>query len=424
MGVVVPGCLIVGVAVVVAVAVAVIVARGFVVMAVIVARHGGPLSLRAGVGPRRAAGGAGATSSVRPRYTRPVSPEPPPPYDERDAIAARVVQNATGEAGPWTLEVYPTLRCNLSCQFCDTTDRHRPAQRELDAERWGRIVDEAADLGVRRIMVLGGGEPLLAAGTREILRRSRARGLTGFLTTNGTRLERFVPLLAEIGWDEVHVSIDGAAPETHDRLRGQVGAFRQSVRGLCALRQGAPGTRRGIHTVVTRENVGELADIVRLAASLGCARVDFDHLIAYRPEQHRVALGVADRAALPQRVEEVLEVAGRLGVETTAAALLDLRGAAAPPASGAPGLGGAPCLKAWHHLVVQADGRVSPCCVLAGEGAPVESVGTTWRADPFLLRVRSTMLAHAPLPRCRECSQNILVHERAIRDRLPAGTAS
>ncbi len=339
--------------------------------------------------------------------------------DERDAVAARVVENAAGPGGgPWTLEVYPTLRCNLSCQFCDTTDRHRPPQNELSAARWERIVNEAADLGARRIMVLGGGEPLLAEATATILRTAGHRGLQGFLTTNGTRLARFAPLLAEISWDEVHVSIDGASAQTHDRLRGQRGAFRQSVRGLCALRQQAPGTRRGLHTVVTRENIDELAEIVRLGASLGCTRVEFDHLIAYRPEQVRLALSEVQRASLPERIAEIEGVALSLGVETTAAGLLSRRGLAPPPPSTQRGLAGAPCLKAWHHLVIQADGKVSPCCVLAGEGEIVTSVADSWERDPFLSRVRTAMLTQAPMQRCRECSQNILVHERAIRDRL------
>ncbi|MSP56559.1 MAG: radical SAM protein [Myxococcales bacterium] len=352
--------------------------------------------------------------------------------DERDAIAARVVQNARGAGaggagaggqalGPWTLEVYPTLRCNLACTFCDTTDRHRPPQNERSPERWTAIIDEAADLGAQRIMVLGGGEPLLALATPAILRRARERGLAGFLTTNGTRLARFVPLLAEICWDDVHVSVDGATPATHDRLRGQQGALRQTLRGLCLLRQRSPTTRLALHTVVTRENLDELTEITRLAASLGCQRVEFDHLIAYRPEQSRLALDPEQIAELPSIVAEIAEVSRQLGVETTAAALLTPRGAA-PPKSTRPGLAGAPCLKAWHHLVIQADGRASPCCVLAGEGEEVTSVAASWRSDPFIQRVRGAMLAGTPLPRCRECSENILVHERAIRDRLPAAS--
>lgn len=353
--------------------------------------------------------------------------------DERDALAARVVHNAArfaepdgqgpggpGDAvGPWTLEVYPTLRCNLSCAFCDTTDRHRPAQNELGPDRWAAIVDEAADLGVRRIMVLGGGEPLLAAATPVLLRRAKERGLAGFLTTNGTRLSRFAPLLAEIAWDEVHVSVDGATEATHDRLRGQRGALQQTIRGLCALRQRARGMRLGLHTVVTRENLDELVGVVRLAASLGCGRVEFDHLIAYRPEQVRLALSSREHGDLHAIVEQIASVAAALGVQTTAAALLTPRGTSPPAPSAAGGVRGAPCLKAWHHLVIQADGRVSPCCVLAGEGEAVRSVGASWRSDPFLQEVRAAMLSGAPLARCRECSENILVHERAIRDRLP-----
>ncbi len=355
--------------------------------------------------------------------------------DERDAIAARVVQNARTlsvdpegtspeqAVGPWTLEVYPTLRCNLACLFCDTTDRHRPPQNELDAGRWAAIVDEAAGIGARRIMVLGGGEPLLATATPTIFERAKARGMLGFLTTNGTRLGRFAPLLADIGWDEVHVSIDGATAATHDRLRGQAGALRQSVRGLCSLRQRAPTMRLGLHTVVTRENVDELVAIVDLAASLGCQRVEFDHLIAYRPEQVALALSPADRARLPAVIASVTAVADALGIVTTAASLASVRGVSAPAApSTMGGLAGAPCLKAWHHLVIQADGRVSPCCVLAGEGAVVDDVdvASAFASDPFLQKVRAGMLAGTPLARCRECSENILVHERAIRDRLPA----
>ena len=36
------------------------------------------------------------------------------------------------------------------------------------------------------------------------------------------------------------------------------------------------------------------------------------------------------------------------------------------------------------------------------------------------ITVREGMLRKEPLPRCRECSWNILSHEAAIRDALPA----
>lgn len=351
--------------------------------------------------------------------------------DELDAIAARIVdRDRGGSRGPWTLELYPTLRCNLDCSFCDTTDRHRPATGELSTERWLAIVDEAAALGARRVFVLGGGEPLIAAATPHLMRRAKAHGLEGVLTTNGTLLSaRLRALLVEIGWDEVHVSIDGADPETHDALRGQIGAFRKSVTAMCALRAlrgDGPTPRIALHTVLTRHNWRQLPALVRLAHAVGAFRLDVDALVAYRPEQQALALLPAEAAALPAVAAAARAEARALGLQSTLDHLLDpvtLRRGQRPPAPGTgTGYAAAPCLKAWHHLVVQADGRTSPCCVLAGEGESVAdtSLADVWERSPTLGAIRQGMLAGRPTGRCVECSENILAHERAIRARLPA----
>ncbi len=348
--------------------------------------------------------------------------------DELDGIAARIRDRDRGGApGPWTLELYPTLRCNLDCAFCDTTERHRPAVGELPVARQLAIVDEAAAMGVRRVAVLGGGEPLISAAAEPLLRRVKAHGLAGFLTTNGTRLDVFADTLVEIGWDEVHVSIDGASPTTHDALRGRAGAFRRTVAGLCRLRRrrdaAGADVRLGIHSVLTNRNVDELAALVRLAAALGAARLEVDALVAYRPEQRALALGPAEEARLGERVAEALAEADRLGVSTTLDRLRPdtlRRGARAPAPSDGTGLAAAPCLKAWHYLVVQSDGRTSPCCVLAGTGGSVADtpLATLWESDPALVAIRDGMRAGRPPGRCAECSENILAHERAIRARL------
>ncbi len=351
--------------------------------------------------------------------------------DELDAIAARIVERDRGGVrGPWTLELYPTLRCNLDCGFCDTTDRHRPARDELSTDRWLAIVDEAAAMGARRLFVLGGGEPLLAAATPAILRRGRERGMEGFLTTNGTLLnDRMRRLLIDIGWDEVHVSIDGADGPTHDALRGAPGAFRKSVSALCALRalRGDRATPRlALHTVLTNRNWFQLPDLVRLAHAVGAFRLDVDALVAYRPEQLALALSPGEAAALPAVARVALAEADRLGIASTLARFLEgdtlRRGARPPPPGTGAGYAAAPCLKAWHHLVIQADGRTSPCCVLAGEGESVAtgSVRELWDGSPTLTTIRAGMLAGRPTGRCAECSENILGHERAIRARLPA----
>ena len=122
-------------------------------------------------------------------------------------VAARLrTWESDGPQGPMTLELYPTLACNLNCSFCDTTDRHRPPVNELSQERLIAIVDEAAALGVKRLFLLGGGEPLLRKeATPAIMMRAKEHGMEGILTTNGTLLNSVLTdTLLDIGWDEIH----------------------------------------------------------------------------------------------------------------------------------------------------------------------------------------------------------------------------
>ena len=347
-----------------------------------------------------------------------------------EAIAARIADWRHDVQGPITLEMYPTLSCNLDCSFCDTTERHRPPVNELSTERWLEIIDEAAGIGVQRAFVLGGGEPMARRDCAELLQRIKQRGMEGILTTNGTLMgPRIAAQLVDSGWDEVHVSIDGPDAATHDALRGREGSFRRTVRNTCRLgvlaRRAQAPLKIALHFVITRTNWRTLPEMIRLARSLGAFRVDFDALIAYTPAQKALDLTDDERRLLPQVAREAKLLADRWGIFTT----LEHFTSAAPPARGntvvqgttEPGLAGAPCLKAWHYLVVQADGRTSPCCVLAGEGGSVRdrSLSELWRSDPFLTRVRQGMLAKSPLPRCGECSPNILSHEREIRRHLP-----
>jgi len=348
------------------------------------------------------------------------------------AIAARIRRwEHDGVQGPVTLELYPTLRCNLDCAFCDTTDRHQAPVLEMPLSRHLELLDEAAALGVERLFVLGGGEPLMARQvTPPVMRRAKELGLEGILTTNGTLFPRgFTEQLLDTAWDELHVSLDGPTPAIHDRLRGQDGAFRTTVRNLCRLNvmkraRDLDHPRLALHFVLTNQNHHTLVDMVRLGHALGVFRIDFDALIAYRPEQLALQLTDSQRCEVPAHAAEALEVARTLGIATTLETFLDpdnlQRGEREIPIPDGQGLRSAPCLKAWHYLVVQADGRTSPCCVLAGEGesvaeAPLEEV---WTSGGFLNQVRDGMAAGTPLPRCGECSGNILAHERVIRSYL------
>ena len=351
-------------------------------------------------------------------------------------IAERINRwDSEGPQGPVTLEIYPTLRCNLDCQFCDTTDRHRPPVNELSTAEWLSIIDEAHKLGVKQVYVLGGGEPLARGDTPLLLERIKQHDMFGMLTTNGTLMS--APLsqsLIQWGWDEIHFSIDGPRPEIHDSLRGQKGAFRKTVRNICRIarekrRLGLQKPELIIHTVLTNKNVAVLADFFPLAKAIGVSRIDIDELIAYKPEQLKLQLSEQQRTNLPELAQKAMQLADTLQIKHR----LDAFAKAQPTGRGEQvlalsstdkrhkgALKGAPCLKAWHHLVIQADGRSSPCCVLAGQGGQAKNTDlhTLWTSDLFLDQIRKNMRLQQPTARCAECSWNILMHEANIRAEL------
>jgi MoaA/NifB/PqqE/SkfB family radical SAM enzyme len=359
--------------------------------------------------------------------------------NETEAIARRLLDWREGSTGPTTLEIQPTMACNLRCVFCEEATRRGPAPDELPTERWLTLLDEAAALGLSRVFVLGGGEPMAApAKCLAILRRAKALGLEGILGTNGTLFtEATIRELVEIGWDEIHFSVDGPTADIHDALRGTPGAFKRTIQSLCRFqglkaRLGLERPRLVMHFVVTNTNAHTLGDMLRLASGLGVRRVDFDALVTWTDTQRRLALDGAGRALLQEEARRAEVLALELGIESSVGHLRaaeTLRRGERKLPEGLPLLpvvGRAPCLKAWHDLVVQPDGRSSPCCVLAGIGASVRhaSLAEVWFRGASLREIRASMREGKPLARCVECSTNILAHEEAIRAAMGAARAA
>ena len=377
-----------------------------------------------------------------------------------EQLAHRVYQWKEGQIGPISLEIYPTIRCNLNCQFCDTTDRHRPPVSELSTTEWINILTQAKHLGVLEVFVLGGGEPFVHVGIMDILQCIKDLGMYGIITTNGTLIskERSNQLI-DMKWDEIHMSIDGAYAHTHDSLRGRSGSFKKTVSTLCRIRQKSTyNIQLTIHTVVNNQNYKEIPHIIELAEAIGIQRVDFDDIIAYTPEQKKLVLTSVQRKELQSIAQKASDLANQYGIATTleqyASTEQRIRGQDAPSSvpfftkntnkSEFQGLEFAPCFKPFYHLTLSADGKSSPCCVLASQGGRIQeylqknsppernihgknihdknihknALQNLWLQDPFLQDIRQAMLHQKPLDRCKECSYNILRHENTIRTHL------
>jgi heme b synthase len=162
-----------------------------------------------------------------------------------------------------------TRSCNLNCVHCRAAASCGPYHGELAREKCFRILNEIAAVA-KPIVILTGGEPLLREDIWEIALRGTELGLRMVMATNGTLVTpESVKMMKASGIKRVSISLDGATAARHDAFRKVEGAFAGSLAGIEALRKGEVEFQ--INTTVTRQNVGEIQDILDLAVRLGAA---------------------------------------------------------------------------------------------------------------------------------------------------------
>ncbi len=162
--------------------------------------------------------------------------------------------------GLLSLELEFTKKCNLRCVYCYSA-AGEPEEDELKIEEIKSVVAQAADLGAKKIILLGGGEPLVYEGLEEIVHYISALGVQQVLFTNGTLMtERTAHLLRK---ERVSVVIknNSMKAEVQDELAGVKGSFDRIRRGLQHLMDaGYPNAEvmLGVQTVICRQNLAEL----------------------------------------------------------------------------------------------------------------------------------------------------------------------
>jgi radical SAM protein with 4Fe4S-binding SPASM domain len=164
-----------------------------------------------------------------------------------------------------------TDRCNLSCTHCySRSGTERRTEEELTTAEALAFIDDLAGIGVPLIL-FSGGEPLLRPDIWELADHAIAKGMKIAISTNGTLITRDIAAkIKKSGIEYVGISLDGATAATHDRFRQFPGAFDRSIAAFSRCREA--GVRIGVRVTLTRENFGELEDLIDLALSLGTSR--------------------------------------------------------------------------------------------------------------------------------------------------------
>lgn len=192
-----------------------------------------------------------------------------------------------------TLDTNPE-DCNLKCIMCE---EHSPystfmdtlyketgvKRRRMDFETVEQIFTQAAELGVKEIIPSTMGEPLLYKQFDQIFDLAKQHDIKINLTTNGTFPKKTVKEWAKLivpNTTDVKISWNGATEETSSEIMKGIDYNKAvtNVKEFIKYRneyfnQTGYFCRVTFQLTFMRNNMHELADIIKLAASLGVDRV-------------------------------------------------------------------------------------------------------------------------------------------------------
>jgi MoaA/NifB/PqqE/SkfB family radical SAM enzyme len=180
---------------------------------------------------------------------------------------------------PRELHLELTHRCNLKCVMCEHWQIEHldpdSVRREMDFTAIRRAVEGSPLLKDVQTVVVTGGEPWLrhdfvdiVAWLAETLPQASIIALTNFWNTGHLALKlremrgRGVFASGAPSRLKLGSSLDGLE-ETHDRVRGQTGAFAGLVRSVKTLKAEFPEISFGFTFTILPENAAELHDAYR-----------------------------------------------------------------------------------------------------------------------------------------------------------------
>lgn len=357
-----------------------------------------------------------------------------------DAKEIRVMQWKRGETpGPWRLFLFPTYRCNLECGYCAQALVDDPPEllKELSDERLAHLIDEAAELGVKELLIGGGGEPMLRRkAVMEMALRARKHDMICTLQTNATAFRaQDLETLVNIGWNFLSVSVDGPNAEVNDesRYKGSFDKLKKNLLTIKALKE-----KHRAHTphvqlavVVTAKNAHLLPAMMEFGREMGVQRLHYldlytrhEGLDAYlvSPEcRKRIQQGAADAAAL----------ARKYGIDTNAGDFVNEQPEGEPWTFPQPRDKGddniahiteSTCFEPWLSLSIQSSGNTGPCCTFwEGHSTSIKdlSLREVWMG-PYMTAMRQQMLTHRPPEPCRECHTDLIMHNRQVGAKVAA----
>ncbi|MHB8579155.1 MAG: radical SAM protein [Ignavibacteriaceae bacterium] len=164
-------------------------------------------------------------------------------------------------------KIRPKRKCSLQCIYC-YANSGKPLKNELHYEELLKIVDDAVAIGVKKIGLIGGGEPLYYDKLEDLINYINKLDIKISLFTNGVLMNKhWASFLFEKHISIVH-KLNSFDEIVQDNLCKVKGSFKKIQKSLSILQEmGYPSEQHklSVETVILKENIFEIPFIWRWA---------------------------------------------------------------------------------------------------------------------------------------------------------------
>lgn len=290
-------------------------------------------------------------------------------------------------------------RCPNRCVHC-SSNSSPSAKNRLDFSQALSLVDQAHELGAKKV-ILSGGEPLIYADLIPLVRHIRTLGMSVVIYTCGSVMGRngapthvpddLITRLHEFDVNRFNLSLHSHRPSTHDRFMQVPGSWGRANALLRHLLE--RGIEVHVHAVLTKYNHAHLLEFAEYLDGLGLSTIRFLRLVRQgRARYHwdSLRLSEVEWLVVTQQLNAIAESSFR-ALTVRLGAHLD----------GVVGPTGYECSLDSDKLLVEPNGVVAVCPALKGAsdslGAPsvhdhslMQILDSCWRVGVARLKQQSS----------------------------------
>ena len=172
---------------------------------------------------------------------------------------------------PYAMLCELTHRCPLSCPYCSNPVQLEMKSNEISTDLWKKALSDGVKIGILQAH-FSGGEPTARKDLEDLVSHASQIGLYTNLITSGVLInEERLKKLYDSGLDHVQVSIQDTDEKNSEKIAGFKG--HQKKISTCKLirKVGLPLT---INSVMHRQNLHNLKDMIKLAIDLNAERLE------------------------------------------------------------------------------------------------------------------------------------------------------